>query len=268
MTAPSSPRVVCGSQLARHHRVTAVSSTGDVWASRRSSANHPFGLARLPSALRELERGGEWRDYPNGLDPAPVSAANVCGEPVVIFAHPSESRRTRLSSSTCYQLAPSARASQVVARARRFSDVSIAALEAGGLITYCRRPADVVAHRALQGGAAKPAQTGKLRDPARSRPGSPPKPTHPVPASRATCPYVLKRTARTPHRPAWKRSQRAMIAPAGTSSTKRPRRPRPSCSSAALARRQDQICGGTGRSGASPTSRAPRRRGYGRAYST
>jgi hypothetical protein len=128
-----------GSSAQALTEVTAVSSSGDVWAfsAIERDITH-FGLARLrvgspPSSNAEAS----WRDYPNGLDPAPVSAANVCGEPVVIFAQPSESRphapqELHLATSSPQALG----ASQVVARARGFSDVSIAPLEGGALIAY------------------------------------------------------------------------------------------------------------------------------------
>ena len=148
------------------------SSAGDVWAfsAIERDITH-FGLARIrvgspPSSNAEAS----WRDYPNGMDPAPIAAANVCGEPVVIFAQPSEARPHAPQELHLAMNRPEALgASQVVARARAFSDVSIAALEAGALISYVAdrrtwgltvRCKGTLAPTKPSGGRAKPAQSG------------------------------------------------------------------------------------------------------------
>jgi hypothetical protein len=150
-----------GSSAQSLTEVTSVASSGDVWAfsAIERDITH-FGLARLrvgspPSSNAEAS----WRDYPNGLDPAPASAGNVCGEPVVIFAQPSEARphapqELHFATNLPQALGPS----QVVARARRFSDVSIAALEGGGLITYVADRRTWALTVRCKGGRAKPAQ--------------------------------------------------------------------------------------------------------------
>jgi hypothetical protein len=124
-----------------------------------------FGLARIrvgspPSSNAEAS----WRDYPNGLDPAPAATANVCGEPVVVFAQPSEQRPHAPQELHLATNAPDALGtSQVVARARAFGDVSIAALDGGALISYVadRRTWALSARCRLKpsGARAKPGQT-------------------------------------------------------------------------------------------------------------
>jgi hypothetical protein len=137
------------------------SSAGDVWAFSAIERDITrFGLARLrvgspPSSNTEAS----WRDYPNGLDPAPFSAANVCGEPVIIYAQPSEARphapqELHLAKSGPEALGPS----EVVARARGFWDVSIAPLEGGALITYVADRRTWALTVRCKGGRAKPVQ--------------------------------------------------------------------------------------------------------------
>ena len=103
-------------------------------------------------------------------NPAPIAAANVCGESVVIFAQPSEARPHAPQELHLAMNRPEALGtSQVVARARAFSDVSIAALEAGALISYVAdrrtwgltvRCKATLAPTKPSGGRAKPAQSG------------------------------------------------------------------------------------------------------------
>jgi hypothetical protein len=48
-----------------------------------------FGLARLDIGMTpDMETGTSWLLYPNGIDPAPVSAARVCGKPMMLHTAP------------------------------------------------------------------------------------------------------------------------------------------------------------------------------------
>jgi hypothetical protein len=49
-----------------------------------------FGLLLLRVGYGDGEAPSEWVDYPNGLDPAPVATANVCGQPTAAFVRPAE----------------------------------------------------------------------------------------------------------------------------------------------------------------------------------
>ncbi len=49
-----------------------------------------FGLLLLRVGYGDGEAPSEWVDYPNGLDPAPVAAANVCGQPTAAFVRPAQ----------------------------------------------------------------------------------------------------------------------------------------------------------------------------------
>ena len=44
-----------------------------------------FGLMLLRVGIDE--ESPSWVDYPNGLDPAPIAAATVCGKPTIAFVH-------------------------------------------------------------------------------------------------------------------------------------------------------------------------------------
>lgn len=69
-----------------------------------------------------------WRAYPNGMDPAPVAVAEVCGKQAVLFAVPSTARpRAPQELHLAYLEGGALGPSQVVARSRAFSDVSFAA---------------------------------------------------------------------------------------------------------------------------------------------
>ncbi len=107
-----------------------------------------------------------WMNYPNGLDPAPVTSARVCDEPVILLVRPSDAQPKapqELVLLAANQLAPGraptgvaqprgssaaptgASASvateaplvgQILVRSRAFYDVSIAALQRGALVSY------------------------------------------------------------------------------------------------------------------------------------
>lgn len=50
-----------------------------------------FGLALVPAVEGAAPRGEvPWRDYPNGLDPAPVAAVTLCGRSAVVFVEPTD----------------------------------------------------------------------------------------------------------------------------------------------------------------------------------
>jgi hypothetical protein len=161
-----------GSSAQALTELTAMSSSpGEVWgfSAIERDITH-FGLARLQVGSPPRSNAGvTWRDYPNGMDPAPVAAANVCGEPMVIFAQPSEARpHAPQELHLAVNLPEGLGASLVVARARAFSDISMVTLEAGALVAYVAdrrtwaltvRCRDVTRGAKSGGGQAKPAQS-------------------------------------------------------------------------------------------------------------
>ena len=97
-----------------------------------------FGLAQVAvGPAPRMNSPVTWHDYPNGIDPAPIAASEVCGEPVVLFARPadrapSSPQELHLAALSSKGLGPST----VVARAKAFSTVSLAPLEGGALVAY------------------------------------------------------------------------------------------------------------------------------------
>lgn len=73
----------------RDTRITGIrvglGPVGLVAMARDSSS---FGLLTLRIGYGEGEAPSWWLDYPNGLNPAPVVAAQVCGQPMVFFVRP------------------------------------------------------------------------------------------------------------------------------------------------------------------------------------
>jgi len=99
---------------------------------------HDFGLAQLDIS----SDGGEcpephWQIYPNGLDPAPVFAANICGSQHVLYARPSEARpRSPQALHLAHFTDSGPGAGEVIARSRAFNDVSMAAIRGGAVISW------------------------------------------------------------------------------------------------------------------------------------
>jgi hypothetical protein len=95
-----------------------------------------FGLAKIPIGARPSSNvEASWLDYPNGIEPAPVVTGVICGEPMVLYVRPSEARPHAPQE---LHLAPldALGASQILARGRTFSDVSLAARDHGALVSY------------------------------------------------------------------------------------------------------------------------------------
>jgi hypothetical protein len=97
-----------------------------------------FGLARFsvePKPATEV--AVFWRDYPNGLQPSPVSVAAACGRTVVVYARPIDAAPRAPQELHLAALGTDGLgASTVVAGARAFSDVSLAAVPHGLLLAY------------------------------------------------------------------------------------------------------------------------------------
>ncbi len=119
--------------------VHAIGDTDHSWAflAIERDVTH-FGLAKIRvDALPRTGSDVAWRHYPNGLDPAPMAVERVCGRPLLLYARPS-SEQPHAPQELC--AAPIEAdvfgPAQVLARARAFSDVSIAALPGGALVSY------------------------------------------------------------------------------------------------------------------------------------
>lgn len=99
---------------------------------------HDFGLAQL-----ELSKsGGEapdpgWQIFPNGLDPAPVATAHLCGKEYILFARPSEEHpRSPQELHLSVLNGPAPKSGDLIARSRAFNDVSLAPLSRGALAVW------------------------------------------------------------------------------------------------------------------------------------
>jgi hypothetical protein len=97
-----------------------------------------FGLARIHVRLPpRMNAAVSWRAYPNGLDPAPVACAKICGRPTVVYARPTDEtphapQELHLAAVGEQGLSPS----QLVASSRAFANVSLAAAPFGGVVAY------------------------------------------------------------------------------------------------------------------------------------
>jgi hypothetical protein len=97
-----------------------------------------FGLATLAlDPDPKMDPPLRWRTYENGLDRAPAAATTLCGEPVVAYVRPADASPTanqELVLSTL-SLAETA-ASEPLASARGFADVSLYPLPEGAIVAY------------------------------------------------------------------------------------------------------------------------------------
>jgi hypothetical protein len=97
-----------------------------------------FGVAELELTMSPgMDTKTTWLVYPNGIDPAPVAAGHVCGEPVLLYAQPETPRPDSRQELDLRSLSdPSGRRLQPIARARAFYFVSIAEVPGGALAVW------------------------------------------------------------------------------------------------------------------------------------
>jgi len=119
--------------------LAALGGSSDTWglSALDRDATH-FGLARIaitnPPKLSEVIT---WREYPNGLQPAPVATGKVCGNPVIAYvrpmtAEPHAPQELHLANLDKDGLG----ASTVLARGKAFSSVSLVGIPGGALVTW------------------------------------------------------------------------------------------------------------------------------------
>jgi hypothetical protein len=97
-----------------------------------------FGIARLDIGQKPtMDTPTSWRLYPNGIDPAPVAAARLCGEPVFFFAEP-ETRVPGSPQELVVQALgdPSGTRALKITDGRVFYFVSIAEVSGGALLAW------------------------------------------------------------------------------------------------------------------------------------
>jgi hypothetical protein len=78
-----------------------------------------------------------WQLYPNGLDPAPVAAGEVCGRSTAIFVRPTEAR-PGAAQELVLALLDGERIGNpaALAHARSFADVSLATSDSGAFVAW------------------------------------------------------------------------------------------------------------------------------------
>jgi hypothetical protein len=97
-----------------------------------------FGLASF-SMDESLSASDEarWAVFPNGIDPSPAAAANVCGRQYAFFAQPSAARpRSPQELRVAAVGAEGLTGAEVIARARAFNDISVAARPGGATLVW------------------------------------------------------------------------------------------------------------------------------------
>jgi hypothetical protein len=97
-----------------------------------------FGLAVLSWGARlNSEPSTHWTTFPNGLDPAPVSAAHLCNTDLLLFARPTTTQPRSPQELVLAKLVDGRVSESVVlSNARAFYDLSIAALHGGAIISF------------------------------------------------------------------------------------------------------------------------------------
>jgi hypothetical protein len=97
-----------------------------------------FGIAELDLTMSPgMDTKATWLVYRNGIDPAPVAAGHVCGEPVLLYAQPETARPDSRQELDLRSLTdPSGKRMQRIASARAFYFVSIAELPGGALAVW------------------------------------------------------------------------------------------------------------------------------------
>ncbi|MBN2192387.1 MAG: hypothetical protein JW751_06190 [Polyangiaceae bacterium] len=120
--------------------ISALAGPGDdSWAltAIEHDATH-FGLARIRVA-QNPSHGAEvfWRDYPNGVDPAPLAVGSVCDQRLVLYARPATPEPRAPQELHAAIMGPDGLgASRILVGAPAFANVSLAALPGGALVGY------------------------------------------------------------------------------------------------------------------------------------
>jgi len=97
-----------------------------------------FGLATLALAPDpKMDPPLRWRTYENGLDRAPTASTLLCGVPTVAYVRPADARPTANQELVISELTlDETAASEPLATARGFADVSLFPLAEGAMLAY------------------------------------------------------------------------------------------------------------------------------------
>jgi hypothetical protein len=97
-----------------------------------------FGIARLDIGFSPtMDTPTSWMLYPNGIDPAPVAAARLCGEPAFLYAQPETSAPDSRQELVVRALADTSGSRSLrVASGRAFYFASLAEVPGGALAAW------------------------------------------------------------------------------------------------------------------------------------
>lgn len=97
-----------------------------------------FGLLLLRVGYGDGEAPSAWLDYPNGLDPSPVAASRVCGQPMAAFVRPVDATPKSLRVLEVARLDGQAvlRDRRVMATAANIPHVDLWGDNSGGWLVY------------------------------------------------------------------------------------------------------------------------------------
>jgi hypothetical protein len=119
--------------------VTALGTIDNLWAFVPIERDvTTFGLARIEiGATPSMNATVNWRVYPNGMDPSPVSAAQVCGAPAVLYVRPGSAEPHAPQELYLAKVgAAGLGSSTLIARGRIFSSVSLAPAGQSVVVAY------------------------------------------------------------------------------------------------------------------------------------
>lgn len=138
--------------------VFAAATDDEVWAfvPIEQDVMH-FGLAQIGVGSEpRMDVPVTFASYANGLNTAPAAAASICGRTTAVFAAPESAAPGAPQELMLAALGKDGlEAGEVVAQAKSFADVSLAAVTGGGLIVYnAERRIQAVSVRCRQGGGA------------------------------------------------------------------------------------------------------------------
>jgi len=96
-----------------------------------------FGIARLDIGMSPtMDTKATWMLYPNGIEPAPVAAGHVCGEPALLYAAPETAAPESKQELVLRVLGDGPSKSERLATARSFYFTSIAEVSGGALAAW------------------------------------------------------------------------------------------------------------------------------------
>ncbi len=123
----------------RHTAITGVKlGRGPLALLPISKDARSFGLLMLRIGYGDGEAPASWLNYPNGLDPAPIAAGWVCGEPAIAFVRPKSDKPGSSHVLELCRVDPkfAIQARRQVASSASISHVDLSGGPGGGWLVY------------------------------------------------------------------------------------------------------------------------------------